>query len=301
MTISEEELRQRLTAIMHGPWSQGVAEARRKLGPLEELDIPVTGTGRIALDQIHLSVSNKQRSEQLSTVLRPHFKDRKGITSPTEIEMREALDQALTLPELLGIAVQTGYVSIDRIKKPARKILTDLLWSAAARSFVANYGYAAVSMLAARVGVSGLNTAPPPEPDPNAALRFAGFLAHLRAFYSCTVIQGWTDFLDDYIQEPNEQVKLRQYLKMQRTIAPKRTMEILAGCQFFVTSLASALDVLDDDELGHFGLIHGYWLQKFFGYKIGNNGYEKDLARWGSADSWAHTFFDQSPPRTGGR
>ena len=63
------------------------------------------------------------------------------------------------------------------------------------------------------------------------------------------------------------------------------------GCQLFVTSLASAFHILSDDELGSYGLIHAYWLQKFFGYKRNGKGhFVKNAAVWGETDSWAKTF-----------
>jgi len=145
-------------------------------------------------------------------------------------------------------------------------------------------------MLATRVGVLGLGTAQPPEPSPSTALRFAGFLAHLRAFYADEKIQSWTRFLDDYVQEPGEKELLWRYLHGQRKTAPDRTTELLAGCQLFVTSLVSAFYLLDDDELGRFGLIHAYWLQKFFGYEMNDIGYVKNVEVWGPTDSWAHTI-----------
>jgi hypothetical protein len=145
-------------------------------------------------------------------------------------------------------------------------------------------------MLAARVGVSGFGTARPPEPKANAALRFAGFLAQLRAFYADEQIQTWTRFLDDYAKEPKEQDKVWKYLRGKQKTAPERTAELLNGCQLFVTSLASAFDILDDEELGRFGLIHAYWLQKFFGYEMDASGYVKNVALWGPSDSWADTI-----------
>ena len=288
--VSEEELRQRLAAIARGPWADGVVEARRKLAPFDQLGTAVRGARQISLDKIQLSTLNRQKNGRLATILRPHFKDKDGITNPSEIEIRDALDQALTVPQLYELAVQTGYLPAEHVRKSARKILTDLLWSPAARGFVAAYGYVAIPMLAARVGVSGLGVAQPPEPNADAALRFAGFLAHLRAFDADGQIQVWTRFLDDYIEEPNEQDKVWRYLRGQLKIPPKRIAELLMGCQRFVTSLASAFYILDDDELARFGLIHAYWLQKFFGYKVTDSGYVKDIPLWGPTDSWAHTI-----------
>jgi hypothetical protein len=226
----------------------------------------------------------------LSKILRAHYIEG-SITDQKEMETRNALDDALTIPQLYELAVQTGYLPEDSVKKPARAILADLLWSAPARRFVDAYDYLAIPMLAARVGISGFISTNPPEPKPNAALRFAGFLAHLRAFYSDEQIETWVAFLDDYVVEDDEQDLVWQFLRGRRKTPPRRIPELLAGCQRFVTSLASAFHILSDDELGPYGLMHAYWLQKFFGYKRNERGdFVKNVAVWGGADSWAQTF-----------
>jgi hypothetical protein len=49
--------------------------------------------------------------------------------------------------------------------------------------------------------------------------------------------------------------------------------------------------VLDEEELGPFGLIHAYWLQKFFGYERDSSGlFVKCTDVWGKTDSWAETI-----------
>lgn len=292
--FSKKELSQRLAAIANGPWADWVRFASGKLAPLDELCTSVTSARQISLDNIPLSTSNKQKSSRLATILSTHFEDKDEITSPSKIKTRDALNKALKLPELYELAVQTGYLPPQSVRKPARKILTDLLWSAAARSFVIDYDYIAVPMLAARVGVSGLGMVLPPKPNPNSELRFAGFLAHLRSFYTDENIQTWTHFLDDYIKEPNNHNKVRRYLSGRIKTRPIRIEEILTGCQCFVTSLASVFHILDEDELARFGMIHSYWLQKFFGYKMGHKGYVKDFELWGQTDSWAYTI-ENSP------
>ncbi len=287
--ISKEELDERLAALSSGPWAQGVAEARRIFAPVDRISMRASRDRFLALDKIKLSPSNIRRNRRLATVLRPHYAYKEAITSPIEIQTRDALDNALILPQLYELAVQTGYLPSDAVKQPARNILSNLLWSPAARHFVNAYDYVAVPMLAARVGMSGLGAAEPPEPRANGAIRFAAFLAHLRAFYADEQIRAWTKFLDDYVEEPDEQGKLWRYLKGKVKIAPARTSELLIGCQLLVNSMASIFHILDDDELGHFGLIHAYWLQKFFGYDMDDSGYAKNIDRWGQNGSWART------------
>jgi hypothetical protein len=289
--ISDEELRQRLAALESGPWMKGVTKARLELAPINRLKTSIGGSRPIALNNIERSRANIRKNTRLASVLRIHYaKGEKEITKQKEIATRDALDEALTLPQLYELAVQTGYLRVDHIKEPARKILTDLLWSSSARNFIAAYNYVAMPMLSNRVGVLGIGSAIPPEPNPNAALRFAGFLSHLRSFYDSEEIEIWTRFLDDYVEEKNEQNKLWEFLHGKKRSAPKRAQELLNGCQLFVSSLASAFYILDEDELGRFGLVHAYWLQQFFGYRKSELGYVKNTSLWGLKDSWANTI-----------
>ncbi|BFU93340.1 MAG: hypothetical protein NTNFB02_00620 [Nitrospira sp.] len=293
-TVTGEELRQRLQGIAQGPWSKGVHDAHRMLAPTAQLRGRLYRSPTIKLNKLELTDFDTKKNADFMTIFRPHFLDRNGVTDPAEIEAREILDNALILPELYELAVQTGYLPVEQVKEPAREILGDLLWSEAVRGFVQSYDYIAVQMLATRVGMTGFGVIHPPAPKKDAALRFAGFLAHLRAFYADDQIFTWTHFMDDYIEEPEEQEKLCSYLRGESNTAPKRFGELLAGCQFFSASLASAFHVLDQEELGRFGLIHAYWLQKFFGYKMDKEGYVKDVRVWGSTDSWAHLFRESS-------
>src|ERR1700694_2998579 len=123
--LSEEELEARLAAIKRGPWSEGVVKARQKLAPVGRISLSWGGARQIALDELVLSPSNKRKSGQLSKILRAHYKG-EGITDEKEIETRDALDEALTIPQLYELAVQTGYLPEDSVRKPARAILTDL-------------------------------------------------------------------------------------------------------------------------------------------------------------------------------
>src|SRR5258708_32391925 len=94
---SKEELRQRLAAIANGPWAQGLVTTRQKLAPVDPLQLPKSSDS-LALDEIELSIPNRRRNNRLAAVLRPHFESEEGITNPTEIETRDALDRALTVP-----------------------------------------------------------------------------------------------------------------------------------------------------------------------------------------------------------
>jgi hypothetical protein len=151
--LSKEELRSRLDAIAYGPWTSGAKEAHRYLAPPDGLVIPISGTTRIDLDALPLSGSNKRLNTQLNRVLRSHFADEEGVESRKEILVRDSFDQALIIPQLYELAVQTAYLTVDSVRQPARRLLTNLLWSPAARHFVTAYDYIAIPMLGARESV----------------------------------------------------------------------------------------------------------------------------------------------------
>lgn len=293
--MNTEELRFRLSAVANGPWQKGLSVARTELAPIDELNVPIGARRQIDLSDLQLTVRNKRKNRQLTQVLRAHFADETGITDRSEMETREAFDRALILPELYELAVQTGYLPQERIWRPARRLLSELLWSPAAQNYVAIYDFVGVQMLAARVGVSGLGEVQAPDPNIDASLRFAGFLAHLRSFYVDDQIYIWTQFLDDFVEKEDEQEEFWRYLRGESDKGAARFDILLAGCQRFVTSQASAFNLMDDDELGPFGLIHSYWLQKFFGFELGEEGHFKNESVWGESDSWATTI--ASSPR----
>src|SRR5215470_9664342 len=227
--LSNQELEARLAGIQVGPWSKGVAKARRALAPVADLHFDWDAR-LLSLDKVILSAANKRKSAQLQKVLRPHYKG-KPIKSMDEIETREAFDDALTIPQLYELAIQTGYLPEDSVKDSARSFATDFLWSVPARAFVQSYDYIVVPMLAARFGISGFPATRPPQTNPHSTIRFAGFLAHLRAFYSDDQIEVWLGFLDDYVVKDNEQDLLWEYLRGRRTTPPKRYPALLTGCQ----------------------------------------------------------------------
>lgn len=153
--ISKEEVKARLAALEQGPWSRGVSKARKQLAPVDSISSIPRRSRPIALDKFDLSSANKRKSNRLVEILRPHFESDDEVLDPGET--RSNLDDALTLPQLYELAVQSGYLPESSVRIPACAILTDLLWSAPARHFVSAYDYVGVAMLAGRVGILGLN------------------------------------------------------------------------------------------------------------------------------------------------
>ena len=78
-------------------------------------------------------------------------------------------------------------------------------------------------------------------------------------------------------------------MRGKRKTAPARALLLLSGCQRFVDSLANVFFFMDDEEQVRFGMIHAYWLQKYFGYEFEAAGYVKNVNLWGRRDCWAAT------------
>jgi len=153
--LSDGEMKARLSALRRGPWASSVAKSRQELGPVDSIPFLPGRTRSIALDRHVQSRANKRKSIRLERVLRPHFEYETAVDDEMEMKTRNTLDQALALPQLYELAVQSGYLPESSVRRPARSILKDLLWSAPARRFASAYDYIAVPMLAARVGISG--------------------------------------------------------------------------------------------------------------------------------------------------
>ena len=268
--------------------SETSARDRPALSRIVEMSRPIGVTGSFSDSTLCWSAESCKRSFSFLLMFG-------GVKKQDEIETRDAFDEALIIPQLYELAVQAGYLPEDAVRAPARKILTNLTWSAPARRFIEAYDYVTIPMLAARVGVRGFVSSRPPKTNPTAALRFAGFLAHLRDFHRDEKIQTWVAFLDDYVVEDREQDLLWEFLRGRRKKPPSRIRELLMGCRRFVSSLATAFHIMSDEELGPYGLMHAYWLQKFFGYKRNEKGdFVKNDDLWGQTDSWARTLSTSS-------
>lgn len=289
MTIDSNEIEERIKAISNGPWEAGYLQSIDNIGPAEELKVNWKVDEELSLDEIDLQQANKLKNERLKKMLRLHYDHDEGVTDENEIAQRNAFDQALIIPQLYELAIETGYLTTEQLLDRARALLVTFLWSSASRKYIQGYDFIAVQLLASRIGIAGITTALPPEPDSSSIMCFAGFLAHMRSFYADNDITTWTGFLDDFVEGWDEQEHFRAYLNGEGE-APKRAPMLLLGCQKFVDSLASAFESVDEKDLGKFGLVHLYWLQKFFCYEKRRNGFVKNVELWGTRDSWANSF-----------
>src|SRR3954468_19316040 len=97
--LAAEEVQARLKAMGRGPWAKGLVRARESLRPAEPVRFAVRGTRVLTLDDMPLSPANRRKVRELRPMLMPHFRVPEGITTPKHIEVRNAFDQALTLPQ----------------------------------------------------------------------------------------------------------------------------------------------------------------------------------------------------------
>lgn len=235
-TMPEEELHQRLAALEHGPWTNG------------------------------LSGNNSRRGSD-TTFLSSHFESVAERSNRWIANIRNEFNHNSIFPQLCELAIQTGYVPADEGRKLKRGSRTNLLGVSNNQDVFHPQDYFPLPVSADGAGISWRSIV---QSSTHNALRFAGFLAHIRSFYEDEQIKSWTKFLNKSVHlnksvQEEERYRLLKYLLVGRPInASSRTIRLLVGCQVFVTSLANVFFILDDDELGRFGLIHEYWLQRFF-------------------------------------
>lgn len=290
--LEPDEIGYRLAAIMEGPWTSEAAHAMAFMRPALSFG-PVLGVPTIPLAGMQplLSRRDAAREPALAHVLRPHWRDRRGIQNQREIAIRKSLDEALTGLQLMELAVEMGFLPEEDIREVARTRLTELLWSTAARAFVRDYDYLSVGYLATRVDVDiGQGSLVPPPVKPDGAVRFATLLSEHTRWYRDRSIRTWLDFMDDYVVLKGEQQRFEQFLLEGREIEAgseraerERFLELATGAEQFVLRLSTIMDVLHEGEQGRVGLLYSYWLAKFFGYDLGAEGYRQVRAGWSEA------------------
>lgn len=226
-------------------------------------------------------------SRNLQHLLRTH-KIGPGITSPDEIKVRDSLDYALAHLMVLELAVETGYLPLDFVRDEARRELSSLLWSDGAQQFVRYYDYVTIEYLARRLEVEGFRNVEPPAVNPDAGTRFAVFLAQFSEWVEDKAIKEWLMFLDDYAR-PGEHQAFRSFLKGDRTERSDRFDRLLYGIQRFLISLSNLFGILAPAERARFGLFYSYWMAKFFGYELTEQGY-----RLTGQEPWA-TILEEHP------
>jgi hypothetical protein len=271
MTDAERDAR--LAAILAGPWANS-PEAKRSvkhLRPPVALDLAAA-----TLDLTEVK-AKKKREKTLQTLLAPHWV---RPIRPYEIWLRVGLDEALTGPMLLELAIECGYVNENDARTPARALLAPLLWSEAVQTYIVDYEYLTVMLLAARVGIKTDRTEKlhPPEPDSTGAAAFSTFLAYYRVFFGDPEINIFLDSLDDYSDDDSDEAidkeTLWEVLRRKAKIS-EAAINASEGAIRFLEHLAAVERLALGPMRIPFAMFYAYWLAKFFGYELADEGYEK--------------------------
>lgn len=279
----DAEHQARYASLGKGPWREKGDYARAELKPPPQ--IVSLADQEPAIDLQTLAQSFEQGDpdgdRRLQQLLRWHGNGN-DVTDPAEIAVRDSLDYALAHLMLLELAVETGYLPLDLVRDEARRELSSLLWSVGAQRFVRYYDYVSIEYLARRLNVRGFRNIDPPAVNPEASTRFAIFLAQFSDWVEDEPLRLWLGFLDDYVKYKGEQAAFRSFLKGEAKERSERFGRLLYGIQRFLLSLSNLFGVLKPAERARFGLFYSYWMAKFFGYELKEDGY-----RPATQDSWA--------------
>lgn len=279
----ESEHTARYVSLRKGPWRAMGDHARTFLKPPSRIRSLLDQTGPIDLRALALTFGERDPSgdRKLQHILRSHGEGN-DVHDREEIAVRDSLDYALAHLMLLELAVETGYLPLELIRDDARRELSMLLWSEGAQQFVRYYDYVTIEYLARRVGITGVRNVVPPPVNSEASIRFAIFLAQFADWVEDKALRSWLGFLDDYVAYDEEQSDFRSYLLGEVTNRSERFSQLLYGIQRFLLSLSNLFGILKPSERARFGLFYSYWMAKFFGYKLKEDGYQASAQQ-----SWA--------------
>ena len=291
--IQHEEYDQRLSDICDGPWANGARKAQEFLEPKTDLSTLASSDREINLSSLSLSLeeTDLKRESELLRIFRPHWEE--PIDSREEMDLRNSFDEALVLPQLLELGIETGYLSVEGVRQFARRYLLSMLWSQGARRFVEAYDYITVGYLGKRVGIDLLRIAGlPPEPKASQEVYFASFLSQHATWSDDSSIQHWLQLLDDYCHFDNESSVFFGYLQTERLPEQlpwpahhivEHFLDLVIGVQRFVDLLGTLFVGLEDREKLSYGLFYLYWLAKFFGCERVEDGFVEVGRKWGDA------------------
>ncbi len=283
MTLPQESEQQaRYVSLGKGPWWKKGARARAELKPPPQIRALLDQSEAIDLHTLAQTFAkqNPAVDKKFQQMLRCHAGTK--VTDPHEIAVRDSLDYALAHLMLLELAVETGYLPLELIRDEGRQELSSLLWSSGAQQFICYYDYVTIEYLARRVDIAGIRNVAPPPVNREASTRFAIFLAQFTDWVEDKALRLWLSFLDDYVEYEGEQAAFRSYLLGEITNGSERFSRLLYGIQRFLLSLSNLFCVLKPSERAIFGLFYSYWMAKFFGYELEEEGYKR-----ATQQSWA--------------
>lgn len=280
---------ERLKNLLSGPWVELARPVRELL--LERKKGVAVSPHDLRSEQLDPQL--RLASKLISPLFRKHWPD--GIEDDEEMELRDSFDEALTQLQLMEVAVESGYCSLEAVAPPAREQLAELLWSEGARKYLVHYDYLLVRYLAARLEVElGLDPVRPPRPDPEAEVRFATFLSQLKTWYADDDLELWLGFMDDYVQEEDEQVTFAESFRAGPKSVSVRRQErfgaLARGAEQFCRLTSNLFYLCRPAERPIYGLFHAYWLAKFLGYDLRDAGYVKDRDAYDWSQELPHSF-----------
>jgi len=287
------EIDERLQAVIVGPWANLATRAKEFLLPGSQYLAFADTEHATEIENLALLSRDAARQKEVARLLRGHWEE--AIEDPSEIEVRDSFDEALTELQLIELALETGYLPESAVRLYARRRILELLWSKGARKFVRNYGYVAVGWLAARVGLS-LEPGDWTFPEPiRGEQRFASFLGEIRDWYDDGNVTLWLDFLDDYQKIGDDQRKFESFLGRQKVRGEdcEFLIQLLTGAQTFVVRLSALAGNLTPQERPRYGCFFAYWLARLHGFDIYQTGYARDQDRCDWSNELIATLKDE--------
>jgi len=299
----------RLNLLLKGAWMPAAEVAEEFLRPPRGL-VKGLRKDHISIRDLEgneAATTTKTRSEKITQVLRAHWDSEEGVDDPEEIVVRDSFDEALTLLKILELGAESSYLREAVVIRAGRARLINLLWSKGARAFVKNYDYVGVRFLAARCGIDlglpketvpqadpqaqvqfglGLPKVTVPQADPQAQVQFATFLSQHQGWYGDPNLDWWLGLLDDYINEEDEfkepeDEAFHRFLRIAKLPCTnphveERFYQRADGLNRFLFLLSNLFSFLPSETAPLYGSLYLYWMAKFFGYELGEDGYTRD-------------------------
>jgi hypothetical protein len=231
-----------------------------------------------------LNKRDRRRARELTHRFAPHWPDEEFTEA--EQTFRDSFDEALTVLQLLELAVETGYLTLEAIRPTARAEIVALLWASPARQFLDTYDYWTVRFIADRVGVDlGLPKLAPPQPDPTGEMHFGAFLALISEWTVDADLDAWLGLLDGYMlqdaddEDYSEADAFYEFLTTGELPDEANLGDVLRyfslarGAFKFLFQLCGTLRPMQKRERFFFLSFFAYELSKFFGYELKERGY----------------------------
>jgi hypothetical protein len=287
-TTSAERLKEeksRLDEILRGPWVKNAELARKSLTFTSDLH-QLLANDRISAQDLKavLNSRDRRRARDLWHRFEPHWPDNQFTVA--ESDFRDSFDDALTILQLLELAVETGYLSLEIVRPIARSEIIALLWALPARNFLDSYDYWTVRYIADRVGIDlGLPKVMPPQPVSNGETQFGAFLALVSEWSVDADLDAWLGMLDGYVfEDPDDEeyYEAEAFYEFLTTgdLPDEANLEdvlryfsLARGAFKFLFQLHGILGPMQESERYFFVIFFAYYLSKFFGYELEQRGY----------------------------